>query len=61
MKQHPKRFPDTNGWGCATFTRDVASGTWMPFGESRAFANTCHAYHTSVKARDSVYTSYAQR
>jgi hypothetical protein len=39
----------------------LASGTRKLFGASAAFANTCHACHTLVKARDSVYTSYAQR
>ena len=61
MVKDAKRFPDTNGWGYATFRHDAASGTWKPFGESPAFAKTCHQCHTRVKARDFVYTSYAQR
>jgi hypothetical protein len=34
---------------------------WKPFGDSPAFANTCHGCHTRVKARDFVFTSYGQR
>ena len=61
MVKDSKRFPSTNGWGYATFRHDAASGTWKAFGDTPAFANTCHACHTLVKARDFVYTSYAQR
>ena len=61
MVKDSKRFPGTNGWGYATFRHDPASDNWTPFGDSAAFANTCHACHTIVKARDFVYTEYAQR
>jgi hypothetical protein len=61
MVKDSKRFPGTNGWWYATFRHDAASGTWTAFGDSPAFANTCHACHTVVKGRDYVYTSYAHR
>ena len=61
MVKDTKRIPSTNGWGNATFRHDAASGTWKAFGDSPAFANTCHACHTIVKGRDYVYTTYAQR
>jgi Cytochrome P460 len=61
MVKDSKRFPGTNGWGYATFRHNAASGTWNAFGDSAAFANTCHACHTVVKGRDYVYTSYAHR
>ena len=61
MVKNSKRFPGTNGWGYATFRYDAAAGTWKAFGDSPAFANTCHGCHTIVKAHDFVYTSYAQR
>lgn len=61
MVKDSKRFPDTNGWGYATFRHDAASRTWRAFGDSPSFANTCHACHTHVKARDFVFTAYGQR
>ena len=61
MLKDSKRFPGTDGWGYATFRYDAASGTWKPFGDSPAFAQTCHKCHTLVKQRDFVYTHYAQR
>jgi hypothetical protein len=61
MVKDSRRFPGTNGWGYATFNYDEASGAWKPFGDNPAFANKCHACHTIVKARDFVFTSYAQR
>jgi cytochrome P460 len=61
MVKDSKRFPGTNGWGYATFRYDAEGGTWTPFGASPAFANTCHACHQNAKARDFVFTSYAQR
>ena len=49
-------IPEHEWRGYATFRRDVASGTWRPFGDISAFANTCHGCHTIVRARDFVYT-----
>ncbi|HEX2461794.1 MAG TPA: cytochrome P460 family protein [Vicinamibacterales bacterium] len=59
MVKDSKRFPGTNGRGYAKF-RHESSG-WTPFGDSPAFANTCHACHTRVKSRDFVFTEYGQR
>lgn len=61
MLKDSKRFPDTNGWGYATFRYDAASGTWKAFGDSPAFAKTCHGCHTIEKARDFVFTTYQKR
>jgi hypothetical protein len=61
MVKDSKRFPDTNGWGYATFVYDKAAGTWKASSDKPAFAKTCHACHTLVKARDFVFTDYAQR
>ena len=63
MVKDSKRFPDTDGWGYATF---------QPVGQSAAFkaktndptvAKTlCHSCHTTgASARDFVYTHYAAR
>src|SRR5262249_1074201 len=62
MLKDAKRFPDTNGWGYATFRYDAASDTWKAHGKDASFSNTCHRCHTSgAKDRDFVYTSYAPR
>jgi hypothetical protein len=62
MVKDSKRFPATNGWGYATFQHDVASDTYKPAHSDAAFPRTCHGCHTrGAKARDFVFTSYAQR
>lgn len=61
MLKDSKRFQDTNGWGYATFRYDAASDTWKAFGDSPAFAKTCHGCHTVVKTRDFVFTKYSKR
>jgi hypothetical protein len=63
MMKDSKRFPDTNGWGYATFRHDASSDTWKPYGNDASFARTlCHQCHTNgAKARNFVYTNYAQR
>ena len=60
MVKDSKRFPKTDGWGYATFKPDASSDTWKTFGDGPAFANTCHACHTIVKARDFVFTKYPE-
>jgi hypothetical protein len=61
MVKDSNRFPSTDGWGYATFKYEDTSGDWKAFGDSPTFANTCHACHTIVKARDFVFTAYPQR
>ena len=61
MMKDSKRFPQTNGWGYATFKPDGSSDGWKTFGDSPAFANTCHECHTLVKDRDFVFTKYQKR
>lgn len=62
MLKDSKRFPETNGWGYASFKYDAKTDTFSAFGESADFAKTCHACHTAfVKARDYVYTDYQKR
>jgi hypothetical protein len=62
MVKDSKRFPDTNGWGYATFAFDKSSDSFKPSTTNPSFARGCHGCHTKgVKARDFVYTSYAQR
>jgi hypothetical protein len=64
MVKDSKRFPDTNGWGYATFEHDASSGTFKPSKPTTASNSRalCHGCHTAgAKARDFVYTSYATR
>ena len=64
MVKDSKRFPDTNGWGYATFEYDAASGAFKPAKPTSASnARTlCHGCHTAgAKARDFVFTNYAKR
>ncbi len=61
MMKDSKRFPATDGWGYATFKPEASSDAWKPFGDSPAFANTCHECHTLVKSRDFVFTKYQKR
>ena len=49
------------GWGWATFRYDTASDTFKAFGDSPAFAKTCHECHMGAKTRDFVWTSYPKR
>ena len=62
MVKDSKRFPDTNGWGYATFVYDASSGTFKPSTTNPSFARGCHGCHTAnAKARDFVFTGYANR
>ena len=62
MVKDAKRFPDTNGWGYATFVYDAASDTFKPSTTNPAFARGCDGCHAAnAKARDFVFTRYAKR
>ncbi len=66
MVKDSKRFADSGGWGWAVFKYDTASDTFMPgtTADEPPQANdakcgfTCH---TTVKARDYVFTNYGKR
>jgi hypothetical protein len=64
MVKDSKRFPDTNGWGYATFEYEPSSHTFKPTKPSTASnaRTSCHGCHTAgAKARDFVFTTYAKR
>jgi len=62
MVKDAKRFPETNGWGYATFAYEPSSDSFKPATSNPSFARTCHACHTAnAKARDFVFTDYAKR
>jgi hypothetical protein len=61
-----KRFPDTHGWGYATFDYDAATGTFAPAtlastppqGHDATCGAKCHALTPST---DFIFTAYAKR
>lgn len=62
MMKDAKRFPETNGWGYATFQPDASGGFKPAAGHQAGFDRTCHDCHTTgAKARDFVYTEFAKR
>jgi hypothetical protein len=64
MLKDSKRFPDTNGWGYATFEYDGESATFTPAKPTTASnaRSLCHGCHVvGAKTRDFVYTDYAKR
>ena len=66
MVKDSKRFADSGGWGWAAFKYDAASDTFMPFTltDQPPQANDAKcgfACHTTVKARDYVFTDYGKR
>ena len=52
------KFPDTNGWAYAQFLYDAASDTFKPHGSD---AKCGYACHTTVAAKDYIFTAYPQR
>jgi len=66
MEKDSKRFADSGGWGWGVFDYDAASNTFKP-GTTAGTppqgndAKCGFACHTSVKARDYVFTEYARR
>jgi hypothetical protein len=63
MVKDSKRFPETNGWGYATFQYDAATDAYKPATNDPNIGKTlCHVCHTrGAKARDFVFTEYAMR
>jgi hypothetical protein len=66
IEKDTKRFPDTHGWGYATFEYDTASGTFTPAteaskppqGHDAKCGATCH---NLAAAKDYIFTPYAKR
>src|SRR6478752_8282577 len=66
MVKDSKRFADSGGWGWAVFKYDPASGTFTPGTEAdkppQANDAKCgFACHTTVQAKDYVFTEYGKR
>jgi hypothetical protein len=52
------RFPDTHEWAYANFIYDAASETFAAEGTE---PNCGYACHTTVAAKDYIYTQYSKR
>ena len=58
IEKDSKRFPDTHGWAYGDFNYDAASNTFTPQGTD---SNCGYACHTTVAAKDYIYTEYPKR
>jgi hypothetical protein len=66
MVKDSKRFADSGGWGYAVFDYDAATDTFKPGSTAGTppqgnDAKCGYACHTTVKARDYVFTEYGKR
>ena len=58
IEKDTTRFPDTHGWAYANFIYDAASDTFTPEGTE---PNCGYACHTTVAAKDYIFTQYPKR
>ena len=58
IEKDTNRFPDTSGWAYAQFLYDAASDTFKPNGSD---AKCGYACHTTVAAKDYIFTAYPRR
>jgi hypothetical protein len=58
IEKDARRFPNTHGWAYAQFTYDPATDTFAPSVEG---AECGHACHTTVAAKDYIFTTYPKR
>jgi len=58
IEKDTKRFPKTHGWVFAQFDYDSASGTFKPSVEGVECGFACH---TTVAAKDYIFTAYPKR
>jgi hypothetical protein len=64
IEKDSKRFPDTHGWAYAVFLNDPATDTLTPDGRppQNGTGATCgYACHTTVAAKDYIFTAYTKR
>ena len=59
MEKDSKRFPNSGGWGYATFNYDPKTDKFTP--DPTAQADCGNACHTVVKAKDYVFHPYQKR
>jgi len=58
IEKDTKRFPDTKGWAYAQFGYDVGGDTFAPMGNDAKCGFACH---TTVAAKDYIFTGYPKR
>ncbi len=58
MEKDSKRFPDTGGWGYATFNYDPAAASFSP---DAALADCGQSCHVAVKHKDYIFHPYQIR
>jgi Cytochrome P460 len=58
IEKDSTRFPDTHGWAYANFDYDAASDTFTPAGTEPTCGFACH---TTVAAKDYIFTQYPKR
>ena len=58
IEKETNRFPDTNGWVYAQFLYDSASDAFTPNGSD---AKCGYACHSTVAAKDYIFTAYPKR
>ena len=58
IEKDSRRFPDTSGWAYAQFTYEAASDTFRPSVSGTACGHACH---TTVAAKDYIFTAYPLR
>ena len=58
IEKDSRRFPDTHGWAYGNFNYDAASDTFTPEGNDAKCGFACH---TTVAAKDYIFTAYPKR
>jgi len=58
IEKDSKRFPDTGGWGYATFNYDAATAKFTP---DAALADCGQSCHVAVKSKDYIFHPYQTR
>jgi hypothetical protein len=61
IEKDAKRFPSTHGWAYAQWAYDAVTDTFKPSELSRSGAECGYACHTTVAARDYIFTAYPKR
>jgi Cytochrome P460 len=61
IEKDTKRFPDTHGWAYAQWDYDAATDTFKPSEISPSGAECGYACHTTVAAKDYIFTAYPKR
>jgi hypothetical protein len=61
IEKDTKRFPNTHGWAFAQWAYDAATDTFRPSELSPSGSECGFACHTTVAAKDYIFTAYPKR